>query len=147
MPPACSSDPSPEMELSLRPQHFRLAMLIQNIAYAAFMQYRANSKEKPHTIALLVKGHVGRLVKNAALGGTPFECDVVFDESIWPPGTDRHGKVMRVLLAPEPAPTFYIFEFDFRKPIREGISIVDDKGAYSVDVLNVKFTGELPEQE
>lgn len=68
------------------------------------------------------------------------KADFYFDESLWPPTEpERYMRIGRLCISAAPETDYFIFEIDFSKPIREGVSLVNEEGSIPVDIFCVHF--------
>jgi len=61
----------------------------------------------------------------------------VFDETLWEPiFPEKYEKIGRIYIQPFASIDQYCLEYDFRKTVFDGISIVNENGKYSIDIMN-----------
>ena len=61
----------------------------------------------------------------------------VFDETLWKPRfPEIYDKLGRVYIQPFASIDQYCLEYDFRKTVFDGVSIINENGQYLIDIMN-----------
>lgn len=143
---------SEKMKVPMRPHWFEAIALIQTMVYVAKVMHAkfmedAKAQDPKHVFNDRVKRiDLISVIKNAiryqtvAMSRPTDEVvQIIFDDTLWLPGADNRFWVMRILVAVENGPEYFVFEIDFRKPMHECVTLVDANTRMLVDVFQIEF--------